>query len=251
MAGRLVSCVVPVFNGERYLEEAVRSILAQTYEPVEIIVADDGSTDGTPTVARGLGARVRYVRQPTAGPSATRNRGVATAAGEFVAFLEPDDLWHPSKLALQMALFDARPETDVCATHARNFWIPELAGEAERHEDLARSQGVPGFIVSALVVRRALFDRVGVFDTSLTYTGHTDWLLRAMDDGAVIALVPEVLTYHRMHHTNLTRREAAACRAEYLRVLNMSLRRRRLAAEAGAAAPPGDRTAGAADRTRP
>lgn len=235
MAGRLVSCVVPVFNGERYLEEALRSILAQTYEPVEIIVVDDGSTDGTPSVARGFGARVRYVQQPTAGPAATRNFGVAMAAGEFVAFLEPDDLWHPEKLARQMACFDSRPETDVCATHARNFWIPELAGEAERHEDRARSQGVPGFIVSAIVARRALFDRVGLFDTSLTFTGHTDWLMRAMDDHAVVELLPEVLTYHRMHHTNLTRREAAACRAEYLRVLNMSLRRRRLAAAAGAA----------------
>jgi glycosyltransferase involved in cell wall biosynthesis len=250
MAGPLVSCVVPVFNGERYLEEAVRSILGQSYEPVEIIVADDGSTDGTAAVARGLDARVRYVRQPTAGPSATRNRGIATAAGEFVAFLEPDDLWHPDKLALQMAVFDSRPETDVCATHARNFWIPELAGEAERHEDHARAQGVPGFIVSAIVARRALFDRVGLFDTSLTFTGHTDWLMRATDARAVIALLPELLTYHRMHHTNLTRRESAACRAEYLRVLSMSLRRRRRAAEAGAGAPPGDRTAGAADPAR-
>ena len=79
MTGVLVSCVVPVFNGERYLGEALESILAQSYEPIEIIVVDDGSIDGTPTVARSFGTRVRYLRHSTAGPSATRNRGIAAA----------------------------------------------------------------------------------------------------------------------------------------------------------------------------
>lgn len=244
----LVSCVVPVFNGERYLREALESILSQTYQPLEIIVADDGSTDGTPAVARGFGARVRYTRQPTSGPSATRNLGLGAAAGAFVAFLEPDDLWHPDKLAQQMALFASRSQIDVCVTHARNFWIPELANEAARDQDHPRSHGVPGYIVSAILARRTLFDRVGLFDTSLTFTGHTDWLLRATDGHAVIELLPEVLTYHRMHHTNLTRREAAACRAEYLRVLNMSLARRRVADRDGAqSASPGDIVSGTPD----
>jgi glycosyltransferase involved in cell wall biosynthesis len=218
---------VLVFNGEPYLREAVESILAQTHRPLEIVVADDGSTDASPRIAREFGERVRYLRQDTAGPSATRNFGLAAATGSFVAFLEADDLWHPDKLSRQIAHFDARPELDVCVTHARNVWIPELAAEAARHGDDPRAHGVPGFIVSAIMARRTLFERVGLFDTTLTFTGHTDWLLRAVDQGGVVEALPEVLTYHRMHHTNLTRRRAAACRAEYLRMLNMSLARRR------------------------
>jgi glycosyltransferase involved in cell wall biosynthesis len=223
----LVSCVVPVFNGELYLREALDSILAQTYRPLEIIIADDGSTDGSPAIAREFSADVRYVRHPTAGPAATRNLGLGAALGQFVAFLEADDLWHPDKVARQMARFEARAELDLCVTHARNFWIPELAAEAAQHRDHPRAHGVPGFIVSAIVARRSLFDKLGPFDTSLTFTGHTDWLMRAVDHAAIMEVLSDVLTYHRMHHTNLTRRKAAACRAEYLRVLNMSLRRRR------------------------
>lgn len=223
----LVSCIVPVFDGERYLREAVESIMSQTYQSLEIIVADDGSNDGTPAIATEYGESVRYMRQSTAGPAATRNWGVREARGAFVAFLEADDLWHSEKLARQMARFDARSELDICVTHARNFWIPELSEEASRHRDHPRAIGVPGFIVSALLTKRRLFDEVGLFDTSLTFSGHTDWLLRAADQAAVMEVLPEVLTYHRMHYTNLTRREAGACRAEYLRVLNMSLARRR------------------------
>jgi glycosyltransferase involved in cell wall biosynthesis len=247
MTRPLVSCVVPVYNGERYLREALQSILAQTYEPLEVIVVDDGSTDGTPCVAHEFVATVRYLRQSTAGPSATRNCGVAAATGSFVAFLEPDDLWHPEKLARQMASFNSRPETAVCVTYARNFWIPELAEGARLEEPHPRAQGVPGFIVSAIATKRTLFDRVGFFDTSLIFTGHTDWLLRAMDDHAIIEVLPEVLTYRRMHHTNLTRREAAACRSEYLRVLNMSLTRRRIARRAGSPRSE-DRSVGGANR---
>src|SRR5262245_57597408 len=99
----LVSCVVPVFNGELYLREALDSILAQSYRPLEIIIADDGSTDGSLAIAREFSADVRYVRHSTAGPAATRNLGLRAARGQFVAFLEADDLWHPDKVLRQMA----------------------------------------------------------------------------------------------------------------------------------------------------
>jgi glycosyltransferase involved in cell wall biosynthesis len=122
----LVSCIVPVSNGERYLREALDSILAQTYRPTEIIVADDGSTDTTPAVATCYGDRIRYVKQDNAGAPTARNRGLRLARGEFVAFLDSDDLWHPEKLERQMRRFEARPELDHCVTHLQNFWITEL-----------------------------------------------------------------------------------------------------------------------------
>jgi len=94
----LISCIVPVFNGERYVSEALDSILAQTYRPLEIIVADDGSIDGTAAVVASYGEQVIYLRQANAEPAA-RNLGLSAARGEFVAFLDAVDLWHPEKLA--------------------------------------------------------------------------------------------------------------------------------------------------------
>src|SRR2546426_10667200 len=98
MKESLISCIVPVFNGERYLHETLNSILAQTYRPLEIIVADDGSTDGTRTIVASYGQQVRYLWQLNAGPAAARNLGLTAAKGEFIAFLDADDLWHPEKL---------------------------------------------------------------------------------------------------------------------------------------------------------
>ena len=104
----LVSCIVPVYNGERYLREALDSILAQTYRPLEIIVADDGSADGTAGVVATFGDQVRYVRQHNQGPSSARNLGIRVPTGDFIAFLDADDLWHPEKLARQIARFQTR-----------------------------------------------------------------------------------------------------------------------------------------------
>lgn len=117
----LISCIVPVYNGELYLREAIDSILAQTYRPLEIIVVDDGSTDATPDVVAGYGDRLRYIRQPNAGPGAARNHGLNLAQGEFIAFLDADDLWHPDKLARQMTRFLNRPDLDLCITYAQHF----------------------------------------------------------------------------------------------------------------------------------
>jgi len=99
MQSPLISCIVPVYNGERYLKEALDSILVQTHCPLEIIVADDGSTDGTASVVAGYGEGVKHLWQPNAGETAARNMGLSAAQGEFVAFLDADDLWHPEKLA--------------------------------------------------------------------------------------------------------------------------------------------------------
>jgi glycosyltransferase involved in cell wall biosynthesis len=222
-----VSCIVPVFNGERYLQEALESILSQTYRPLEIVVVDDGSTDGSPAIAKAFGERVRYVRQPNAGPSSARNLGLSVVTGQFVAFLDADDLWHPEKLARQIARFAAQPEFDLCITYARNFWTPELLEQPARRHDDPREEGVPGYFTSALLARRALFDRVGPFNPLLMYSDDTEWFLRVADHGAVLELLPEVLTYHRMHHTNMSHQRGADCRHEYLLLLKQSLDRRR------------------------
>jgi len=227
MKESLVSCIVPVYNGERYLQEALDSILAQTHRPLEIIVADDGSTDGTSAIVAGYRDRVRCLFQPNAGVAAACNLGLGAAHGDFVAFQSADDLWHPEKLARQIARFQARPQLDLCVTHVQNFWIPELKEEAERFRDHRMTQPVPGYVPQALLARHTLFETVGHFDVALRHADSTDWFLRAAEHGAVTELLPDVLVYRRIHQRNLSRRLASASRSEYLQLLKQTLDRRR------------------------
>jgi len=231
----LVSCIVPVFNGERYLAEALDSILAQQYEPLEIIVADDGSTDGTPAIARSYGDRVRVVRQPNAGAPAARNLGLRSARGELIAFLDSDDLWHREKLARQVARFVARPELEVSVTHLQTFWIPELREEAERFRDHPLAQPQPGYVTITMLGRRAVFERVGGFNTSLSVGDPMEWFVRAAEHRTVMELLPDALAYRRLHQRNLSwesgasRRMTATMQEAVLRVVKESLDRRRSA----------------------
>ncbi|HLA81764.1 MAG TPA: glycosyltransferase family A protein [Thermoleophilia bacterium] len=223
----LISCIVPVFNGERYLGEALESIRAQTYRPLEIIVADDGSTDGTATVVAGFAEPVRYLFQPNAGPAAARNLGLGAAQGEYVAFLDADDLLYPEKLARQMARFQARLDLDLCVTYVRNFWTPELAQEEAHYRDHPRAQAMPGYYTSTLLAKRALFDTVSQFNNAYRHGDATEWFVRVAERAAVVELLPDVLTYHRMHDANLSRRMASGSLDEYLRILKASLDHRR------------------------
>ena len=231
----LVSCIVPVFNGERYLAEALDSIVAQQYEPLEIIVADDGSTDGTAAIVRSYGKRVRVVRQSNSGAPAARNLGLQVARGELIAFLDSDDLWHRDKLARQTARFAARPELEVSVTHVQTFWIPELRDEAERFRDHPLSQPQPGYVTITMLARRALFERVGAFNATLTVGDPMEWFVRAAEHGAVMELLPDTLAYRRLHRHNLSweagasRRMTTAMQEAVLRVVKESLDRRRAA----------------------
>jgi glycosyltransferase involved in cell wall biosynthesis len=222
-----VSCIVPVFNGERYLREALDSILAQSHQALDVLVVDDGSTDASAAVAKSYGDRIRYLFQPNAGPAAARNLGLEAARGEFVAFLDADDLWHPEKLTLQLARFAARPELDYCVTHVQNFWVPELKEEEEQFQGHARSRPMPGYVTSTVLARLALFGTVGRFNPELPHADDTDWFLRADSKGAIKELLPEVLLFRRMHPGNMSRTGASESRAEYLRVVKAALDRRR------------------------
>jgi glycosyltransferase involved in cell wall biosynthesis len=223
----LVSCVVPCFDGERYLDECIQSILSQTHRPLEIIVVDDGSTDGSADIVSRFGDAVRYHRQENRGPGGACNTGVALATGEFVAFLEQDDLWLPHKTARQLLEFVADPALGYCVGHIQNFWVPELDREARRYQDHPVMRPVPGYVVQTLMVRRELFDRVGRFDETLRFAFAGDWFLRASESGAVGALVPDLLTRRRLHDKNFSRLNRADSRDQFLHVLKAALDRRR------------------------
>jgi len=199
-----VSYIVPVFNGARYLAEALESILRQTLQPLEVIVVDDGSTDDTAEIARRYEGRIVYVPQAHAGQSAARNHGIQMTRGELIAFLDADDLVDPRKLERQVARFDARPEMDLCQAYTRNFWSPDVPVE-QRRDDPQWTRLQPRAL-STWLVRRSLLDRIGGFDVEMKFSETVEWYWRAREAGALIELLPEVLAYRRVHRDNLTRR---------------------------------------------
>jgi glycosyltransferase involved in cell wall biosynthesis len=227
MIAGLVSCIVPTFNGARHLAPCLDSMLAQTYQPVEIIVVDDGSTDGTSDLVASYAERVRYVHQPNRGPAAARNTGIAAARGEFVAFNDADDLWHPEKLARQVAHLARMPSRGVSVTHIRNFvdeGAPSGMVACVEPRFLAPQ---PGVVVPCMLVRRTVLDSVGPFDVDLAHASGADWFVRARTRGVVVECLPDVLTERRLHATNRSRELAQSSCDEYLRLVKRHLDGRR------------------------
>lgn len=227
-----VSCIIPCYNAERFLGEAIESVIAQTLSPAEIIVIDDGSTDGSAAVAARYADRVKYLRQENAGPAAARNRGIELTHGNFVAFLDADDLWHPEKLERQAAKFTARPELEACVTHLTAFWEVEVRHEQEALQGHARTRSsLPGYVMQTMLARRSAFAKAGILNPALRFGEDTEWFIRARDEGVVLELMPDVLVFRRFHANNLTRsRGNTALKSGILEMVQSSLERRRQAA---------------------
>jgi glycosyltransferase involved in cell wall biosynthesis len=213
-----VSCIVPVYNGARFLAEALNSILAQTLPPAQIIVVDDGSTDGTAEVAAAFASRIEYVKQPNAGPGSARNRGIGMAGGSFLSFLDADDLWHPEKLERQLRALDSNPAAGISLTYVQNFWTEELAHERERLKDHAFSKPTLGYVCQCLLARRSVFDLVGRFDETKRIGEDTDWFLRARFAGVANENLTDVLVQRRIHGGNISfeMHNSQAARADLL-----------------------------------
>ena len=229
----LVSVLIAVYNAAPYLGEAIDSALAQSYRPIEIVVVDDGSDDGSGEVAHGY-PDVKVVSQPRGGIGAARNRAVDNASGAYFSFLDADDRFTPEKLARQMEAFDADPSLDIVFGNVTEFVSPELSGEdAARLRDPAVN--VPWRSPSLMLVRRDSFLRVGSFSTDIKVGITVDWYARAVDLGLKTGEVPFVVLERRLHGSNNGIRERDS-RSHYLRVLKASVDRRR----AGAQPSPGN-----------
>lgn len=225
MSRPVVSCIIPIFNGERYLGETLDSVFAQTHRPIEVIVADDGSTDRSAEIARTYRQPVVCVRQANAGHGAARNLGMAIATGDLIAFVDADDLWHPEKLARQIERLAMRPDLGVVFTHVANFWSPD-ADSALRPAN-ETMQPLPGYTSVTMLARREVFAGVGLFDVVLQHGNDRDWFCRAAEHGVLMEMMPDVLVRRRLHASNRSVALGGEMRAEYLRILKASLDRRR------------------------
>ncbi len=228
----LVSCIVPAYNSEPYLAEALDSIHAQTHRSLDVIVVDDGSTDGTATVAASYGDSITLVRQPNRGVASARNAGLRRARGEFVAYLDADDLWHPEKLARQLARFRERPGIDLCVSYFENFWASELIEEAQRYQRHPLARPMWGYVFGTLLARRSFLDRAEPLDESLR-AGDSLWFAHVVDRGAVLDVIPDVLMRRRFHTANMTRAEAPGQMKDFARFVKARLDAQRRRMQAG------------------
>jgi glycosyltransferase involved in cell wall biosynthesis len=202
----LVSCIIPAFNAESFVGEAIESVLEQSYAAVELIVVDDGSTDRTADVARSYGPLVHCLVRPHRGAGAAKNDGVGLAQGGFVAFLDADDLWHPDKLTHQTTHLARKPEIDLSFTQYQNFWSEEIAEEGKKYHGHPLSRPASGWSMSTLLARRDVFKRFGCFEEDVTEKHQSLlWALRAAAQGAMVDVMSEVLTCRRLHSANLSR----------------------------------------------
>lgn len=197
----LISVIIPVYNGERFLAEAIESVLQQNDAPLEIIVVDDGSTDATAQIATRFGKQVHYLYQLNQGPAAARNRGLARARGEWIAFLDSDDRWAVGRLHRQLELAHAYPAATM-------IWgMLQVIRQTEQASLPLQDVGKPMLQtqLGSVLIRRTLFDpnEVGMLDESLYTNDDVDWFCRLFERHSEMVIHQDVVTYYRWHQANL------------------------------------------------
>jgi glycosyltransferase involved in cell wall biosynthesis len=219
-----VSVIIPVFNGADRLPDGVASVRPQLRDGDELIIVDDGSTDGTPEVIAGLGGGVTAVRQANAGNAAARNTGLRHATGEAIAFLDHDDVWPPRRQAALLAALRADPAVGIVAGRVQ---IAVTAGMAQPAPDDPRyATAHRPWQLGASLIRRVVFDRVGRFDEKLRRAVDADWFMRAREAGIRFQPIDTVTVTYWLHASNISR-DVAGSRGDLLLALQGAIGRRR------------------------
>jgi glycosyltransferase involved in cell wall biosynthesis len=205
------SAIITAYNSEAFIADAIRSVLNQNRVVDEIVVVDDGSTDGTRRVVADFAEQgIKYVLQPNRGAGAARNRGILETSGEFIAFLDADDTWMQDKTRLQISYLEEHPEAALVSSFARWWNLTKdsvhISGHTIRNmKTLRREMLVHNMIgnPSMVMVRRAALVEVGVFDEKIRWGQDWDLWIRLVEKYPV-AVIPEPLTIYRWHQDNLS-----------------------------------------------
>ena len=221
----LVSVVIPVFNGEKYLRETIETVLEQDYKPIEILVIDDGSTDQSASIARSF-SEVHYSHHENQGNARARNKGVQLARGEWIALLDQDDLWAKQKIRRHVEFHLKYPELQYTISHFKMFLSPGMERPKWCREELL-TQGHADFSPSSLVCRKDLFRIVGTFDPALKSSSDADWFFRAKDLKVPMTVIPEILVYRRVHKANQSM-HVRQTHSELLKIIHHSIQRKRV-----------------------
>ncbi len=198
----MISVLIPVYNGEKYIFKAIESVIAQTYADYEIIVVDDGSTDDTAMIVKSF-PMVKYVHQPHSGVSVARNRGIRESRGSVIAFIDADDMFAETKLERQAAYLSEHPDCMICYTEISNFTDLNVSELTDRQSRIMNAR-VENILPSACI-RRSVFSVCGFFDVNLPYGEDTEWIHRVklMNVGE-IHTIEEKLYLRRIHNENLS-----------------------------------------------
>lgn len=209
-----VSVIIPAFNAERFLSATLDSAQKQSVPPAEIIVVDDGSTDATADIAKHF--QVRYIHKANEGISSARNTGLRAARGDYISFIDADDLWPADKLERQLAHVRANPDFGIVLGMIQTI-------DAEGNP-LDEAFYIPH--LGTALIKRSVIDKVGYFDTSLAQAEDSDWFFRAMETDICISVLENVLLFYRRHQNNITANPQLS-RAYWMKAIHMSLQRRR------------------------
>jgi glycosyltransferase involved in cell wall biosynthesis len=220
----LVSVIIPAFNCDRFINEAVESVRQQNYEPIEIIVIDDGSTDGTEACVKRLGKDISYIYQSNRGPAAARNTGIGMARGDLISFLDADDYWPANRLNVQLARMKREPELEVVLGRIR------CTGALTETDRKIRFEGPDNTMISIClgsgVFRKSVFDKVGLFDESLRHYEDHDWFLRAREKRVSMIILKDITLHNRRNEYSMSRRKSKDD-PTMIQILKKSLDRRR------------------------
>lgn len=199
-----VSVIIPVYNGEKYLVEAIKNVKNQNYQPLEIIVVDDGSTDKTAEIAAEFKDSIRYVYQPNSGPSAARNLGIKIANGDVIAFLDVDDIWSDDKLQLQASYLLENPSVDI---------VQGLIQQIQRFEDPENNHSIFQTVsnpyqfinLGSAIYQKSVFDKIGLIDETLQYAEDMDLFFRAWENNISKVVLDQVTLFYSKHDENMTK----------------------------------------------
>ena len=206
-----VSVIIPAYNGSRYIQQAVESVLHQTYGNWELIIVDDGSTDNTRQVLQQYGEKLQYIYQDNQGVAAARNRGIALSRGKWLVFLDQDDYILPDKLTLQVACFQTQPHLGI----VNSGWYfvnseGQVIGEVKSWENIPQLTLADWVVWKPVFLGAMMFERewlaqVGGFDTRLQQTSDVDLVLRLAHNGCRAAWVRQSTVCYRQHEGNVSR----------------------------------------------
>lgn len=198
----MISLIIPVYNGERFIREAIENVISQNYPVLEIIIVDDGSTDQTEAIIGLLNKNIRYIKQENEGPASARNHGLKEANGQYVVFLDADDLFPEGNFNVLIKEMLQHPELEVVHGYAQLLQEDPVS---RKFELIGNPKESYPYYISAGLYRKSVFDKVGLFDSSLQFSEDTDWFFRAIGMNCNIKRIEEITLYVRRHENNMTK----------------------------------------------